>query len=190
MLTFSAVTASRHVSTNLNNLVPLPPKGSYNTGLTACKPSTLKELLGEPRETYGPECRPVTNPKLKARIVTKSVGPFRVTGLDVAVASLARVLDAIKRHDPDAYAQIGSAGMLCARLVRGSKKSVSNHAWGTAIDLTFGDEVDPRGDGKCQLGLLRVYKHFHAEGWYWGAGFPTEDAMHFELADETVRKLG
>ena len=178
------------MSNSLKALVPVPPKGSFNTGLTACKPSTLRRLLGEPREVYGPECRPVTNLSMKKRIVTKSVGPFRVTGLDVAVASLARVLEAVKRHDPEAYSQIGTAGMLCARFVRGSKKKVSNHAWGTAIDLTFGDEVDERGDHKCQLGLLRVYHHFHAEGWYWGAGFPTEDAMHFELAEETVGKLG
>jgi hypothetical protein len=145
-------------------------------------------LFGDPRELYGAECRPVTNPRLKRRILTQSVGPFRVTGLDVAVASLARVMAAVKRHDPAAHALIGTAGMLCARFVRGSKKTVSNHAWGTAIDLTFGDEVDERGDGKCQLGLLRVYRHFHAEGWYWGAGFPRGDAMHFELAEETVRK--
>jgi hypothetical protein len=36
---------------------------------------------------------------------------------------------------------------------------------------------------------LLVYPYFHAEGWFWGAEFPTEDAMHFELADETVAKL-
>jgi len=95
-------------------------------------------------------------------------------------------MDQIKRHDPEAYAQIGTAGMLCCRFVRGSKKSISNHSWGTAVDLTFGGEVDPRGDGKCQHGLVRVYRFFHAEGWFWGAGFSREDAMHFELADETV----
>lgn len=173
----------------LSQLVPLPPKGSYNTGLTACRPSTLKALFGSPMESYGPECRPVRNPALKRRIVTQSVGPFRVTGLDLAVASLKRVMEAIRIHAPEAYAQIGSAGMLCARLIRGSKTKVSNHSWGTAVDLTFAGELDERGDGKCQIGLLRVYPHFHAEGWFWGAGFPREDAMHFELADETVRRL-
>ena len=121
--------------------------------------------------------------------MTASVGPFRVTGLDIAVQSLARVMDSVRRHDPEVYAQLGTAGMLCCRFVRGSKTVLSNHSWGTAVDLTFGGEVDPRGDGKCQLGLLRVYRFFHQEGWYWGAGFPREDAMHFELADETVRGL-
>ncbi|MCC6402959.1 MAG: M15 family metallopeptidase [Fimbriimonadaceae bacterium] len=173
----------------LSRLVTAPPKGSYNTGLSACRPSTLRALLGEPRETYDQQCRPVTNRGLKSRIVTANVGSFRVTGLDVAVASLNRVMAEFRRADPVAFASVGTAGMLCARLVRGSQKSVSNHAWGTAIDLTFDGEVDPRGDGKVQAGLVRAYRYFHAEGWYWGAGFSREDAMHFELAEETVRRL-
>lgn len=177
------------VKTDLARLVPVPVKGSYNSGLSPARPSTLRRLLGLPREDFGPECRPVTNKALKARFVTRSVGPFRVTGLDVAVASLTRVMAVVKSADPEAYSQIGTAGMLCARFVRGSKRTPSNHSWGTAIDLTFGGEVDPRGDGKCQLGLLRVYPYFHAEGWYWGAGFSREDAMHFELADETLWRL-
>lgn len=177
------------VANDLSQLVALPASGSYNSGLSACRAATLRAALGSPRETWGAECRPVTNRALKSRIVTRSVGPFRVTGLDVAVESLVRVLERVKRYDPESYSQIGTAGMLCARLVRGSKQTVSNHAWGTAIDLTFGGQVDPRGDGKCQLGLLRVYRHFHEEGWFWGAGFPREDAMHFELAEETVKRL-
>jgi hypothetical protein len=189
-LTFTVRTDAPWVNAlPLSALVPAPGPGQVNSGLSACRPSTLRRLLGEPRDDYGPECRPVTNKALKARIVTRPVGPFRVTGLDVAVASLARVLEAVRQADPAAYASIGSAGMLCARLVRGSKRTVSNHAWGTAIDLTFDGELDPRGDGRVQVGLLRVYRHFRAEGWYWGVGFPREDAMHFELADETVRRF-
>lgn len=172
-----------------SRLVPCPPRGSFNSGLSACRPTTLRRLLGEPRETYDAQCRPVTNRALRARMVLASVGPFRVTGLDVAVASLQRVMAAFRAADPAAYAAVGTAGMLCARLVRGSQRTVSNHAWGTAVDLTFDGAVDPRGDGWVQLGLLRAYRHFHAEGWFWGAGFAREDAMHFELAEETVRRL-
>lgn len=172
-----------------SRLVPMPPRGSFNTQYSACRPSTLRRLLGEPRETYDAQCRPVTNRTLRARMVTASVGPFRVTGLDVAVASLTRVMASFRAADPAAYAAVGTAGMLCARLVRGSQRAVSNHAWGTAIDLTFDGQVDPRGDGMVQLGLLRAYRHFRAEGWYWGAGFPREDAMHFELAEQTVVRL-
>jgi len=109
------------------------------------------------------------------------------------VESLHRVFERIKNKD--VYEAVGTAGMLCCRLVRGSRRSVSNHSWGTAVDLTFphyltGENVvDPRGDGLVQRGCLDVYWAFHAEGWYWGAGFSREDAMHFELADETVRKM-
>ncbi|MBL8065040.1 MAG: M15 family metallopeptidase [Chthonomonadaceae bacterium] len=173
----------------LSKLVSLPSKSSFNTGLSPCKPVTLTRLLGSPRESLGTDCQPVTHRELKKRIVTKDVGPFKVTGLDVAVNSLQRVLQAAKAGDPEVYDQVKSAGMLCVRLVRGSRSKPSNHSWGTAIDLHFGSQVDGRQDGLCQVGLLRLYRFFHAEGWYWGAGFSKEDSMHFELADETVTRL-
>ncbi|MCW5939897.1 MAG: M15 family metallopeptidase [Fimbriimonadaceae bacterium] len=125
----------------------------------------------------------------RSRLVTADVGPFRVTGLDVAVDSLRKVMTAFRKADPEAYASVGTAGMLCARLVRGSAKTISNHSWGTAVDLTFDRRLDVMGDGMVQLGLLRVRPFFQAHGWYWGAGFAREDAMHFELAEETVRRL-
>lgn len=177
------------MKSDLSSLVDLPTKGSYNTDLSACKPSTLTKVFGRPREQFTSKCQPVTNKSYARRIVTASVGPFRVTGLDIAVASLTRVMDQVRLHDPEAYASVGTAGMLCCRLVRGSKTAISNHSWGTAIDLTFDGVLDRPNNGRCQLGLLRVYRHFHEEGWYWGAGFSREDAMHFELADETIRKL-
>ena len=177
------------MSMEFSQYVAHPHRLSFNTGLSAAKPSTLKRLLGLPRESFGSDCRPITNPGLKARINTQTFDHIRVTGLNVALDSLMRVFASIKTNDPEVFKQMGSAGMLCCRFVRGSKSALSSHSWGTAIDLTFRGEVDARGDGRCQLGLLRVYPHFHAEGWYWGAGFPREDAMHFELADETLKRL-
>lgn len=189
----AAPNARAHVSASnsqdLSQLTAAPPRSAINTGLLPCRPSTLRSLLGEPRKGYGQDCRPPTHPGLKAQIVTASVGPFRVTGHRAAVASLARVMDRIRTEEPEAYRQIGTAGMLCCRLVRGSTRSISNHSWGTAVDLKFNGRLDAMGDGKVQVGLLRVYRFFHAEGWYWGAGFRREDAMHFELADQTVRRL-
>ncbi|MCW5936747.1 MAG: M15 family metallopeptidase [Fimbriimonadaceae bacterium] len=115
---------------------------------------------------------------------------LRVRGLDVAVESLRGVFAMIRENERDAFEQIQTAGMLCCRYVRGSSRALSNHSWGTAIDLTFnGADVDRMGDERCQVGLLMVYKYFHAAGWYWGRGFSREDSMHFELADETVRRL-
>ena len=70
--------------------------------------------------------------------------------------------------------------MLCCRLMRGSANAISNHSWGTAIDLTLDGVLDQRGDDKVQFGLTLIAPIFNRHGWYWGAGFPTEDGMHFE----------
>jgi D-alanyl-D-alanine dipeptidase len=48
----------------------------------------------------------------------------------------------IAKEQPAVYAGLGSAGMLCCRLVRGSTTAISNHSWGTAIDLTLNGVLD------------------------------------------------
>jgi hypothetical protein len=83
---------------------------------------------------------------------------------------------------------LSSAGMLCCRAVRGSTTNWSNHSWGSAIDLKIDGQLDAMGDGYTQLGLLMCSKFFNAQGWYWGAGFSREDAMHFEASEELIRK--
>lgn len=165
-----------------------PSPASVNSGLSPLHQRTMIELIGAPRPQLCQDCMPPTNPRLKLKTVTKNVGPFRVTGHAAAVASLEKVFSAVKAKNPELYAMIGTAGMMCCRAVRGSKTSWSNHSWGFAIDLKIGGVLDDRGDNKCQRGLLDLYSFFHAEGWYWGTEFPTEDSMHFEVADETVRK--
>jgi hypothetical protein len=167
--------------------IPEPTPDSINTGLTNLRQATVMELFGAPSDRKAEDCGPVTNPRLKAKIVTQSVGPFRVTGHKAAVESLAGVLADVKAADPDLYGILGTAGMLCARKVRGGE-SWSNHSWGFAVDLTVGGKLDTRGDGFVQVGLMRLYPFFHKAGWWWGAEFPTEDGMHFEIADETIRK--
>ena len=77
-------------------------------------------------------------------------------------------------------ADLGTAGMLCCRLVRGSATAISNHSWGTAIDLTLDGVLDVYGDDKVQYGLTLIAPIFNRHGWYWGAAFRTEDGMHFE----------
>lgn len=166
----------------------MPAPQDINSGLHACRASTLRALLGEPRSSYGTDCRPVTGP-FRARVQTRDFGTFRASGLDTALESLAKVLARIKSADPELWEALGTEGMVCARRIRGSATAVSNHSWGTAIDLTVDGKTPERGDDKVMVGMLRAYPHFHAEGWYWGAEFPTEDDMHFELADETARRL-
>ncbi len=167
--------------------LPRPAAADINGGLSPLRLATQRQYLGNPRAKYGRDCQPVTNDKLKKRIITASVGPFRVTGFDLAVWSLRDVLADVYRVDPVLHDHLGTAGMLCCRLVRGSDTAISNHSYGMPVDLTVFGELDVRGDKKVQSALLDLYPTFHRHGWYWGAEYPTEDAMHFEPADETFR---
>ena len=120
--------------------------------------------------------------------LTKDVGPFRARGLAPALEALTAIFAEIKREQSEVYAGLGTAGMLCARLVRGSTSAISNHSWGTAIDLTLDGVLDRRGDDRVQVGLIAIAPIFNRHGWFWGAGFRTEDAMHFEASDELIRR--
>jgi hypothetical protein len=78
----------------LTKLVKVPT--NVNIGLNGTKNALILSLLGNPRSNYSADCKPVTNARLKARFKTKIVGPFRVTGFDLAVASLTDVMADIK----------------------------------------------------------------------------------------------
>lgn len=121
-------------------------------------------------------------------MVTKSVGPFRVTGFDLAVDLLASSLAVVKVKNPELYDALGTAGMLCCRHVRGVPGLLSNHALGMAIDFTIDGVLDPRGDGRVQRGLLDLYGVMKGFGWFWGAEFRIEDSMHMEVGGEAIRQ--
>lgn len=172
--------------TAITQLVSIP--SGINVGLSSAKQATMLALLGNPRNQYDDVCRAVTNPALRAMIELADVGPFRVRGLGPAVASLKTILGEVAVLQPDVAAGLGTQGMLCARLVRGTTtQAISNHSWGTAIDLTLNGVTDTRGDNLVQEGLTRIAPVFNRHGWFWGAGFRTEDAMHFEASDDLVR---
>jgi Putative peptidoglycan binding domain/D-alanyl-D-alanine carboxypeptidase len=173
--------------TAITRLVPIP--AGINVDVTSAHQATMLSLLGNPRGDYDAVCREVTNPTLKAMIQIADVGPFRVQGLRPAVASLKTVLAEIAVAEAEVAGGLGTAGMLCARLVRGTTtNAISNHSWGTAIDLTLDGILDARGDNLVQEGLTRIAPIFNRHGWFWGAGFRTEDAMHFEAGDALIRK--
>lgn len=159
----------------------------FNQGITQPRNAVMLEVLGQPRDSYGTDCQPVTNPRLRDLLDTREVGPIRVTMLRPALESLERVLGRLRENEPDIYAKIGTAGALCARLIRGSRSSISNHSWGTAIDLTLEGELDGFADGGTQLGLVILAEYFNEEGWFWGATYGREDSMHFEVGEETLR---
>lgn len=173
---------------SLNDLTNVP--ANMNAGVRSAKQQTMLALLGNPRSSYAVDCQPVTNPTLKGMIVLEDVGPFRVTGLKPAVDDLRAIFSSVKANNPNLYAVLGTAGMLCCRLVRGTQTgAISNHSWGTAIDMKINDELDRRGDGKVLQGLVELAPFFNKQGWFWGADFGTEDGMHFEVGDERIREF-
>jgi hypothetical protein len=172
--------------TNLTTLVAIP--AGINASVVNAKQMTMLSLLGNPRSNYSSACQEIENPALAAKVVRADVGPFKVRGLGPAVDSLRTIMSDVAVEAPPVFAALGTAGMLCARLVRGSTTGISNHSWGTAIDLTLDSVLDQRGDGRVQAGLTLIAPIFNRHGWFWGAGFATEDAMHFEVGDGLIRQ--
>jgi hypothetical protein len=170
----------------ITDLIPIP--SNINRQVSSAKQTTMLSALGNPRTQYDDTCREVTNPGMRALLATRDVGPFRATGLAPALDALTTIFSDVRRDDPEVFAALGTQGMLCARLVRGSATALSNHSWGTAIDLTLNGVLDQRGDDRVQVGLARIAPIFNQHGWFWGAGFRTEDAMHFEASDELIRR--
>lgn len=155
---------------------------NINQGLICPTPDFLTSLMGKPREQMSQTCQPVTNRTLATLIQKSNVGPFIVTGLRPAVNDLKQIMDKIKLDQPDVYAKLGTAGMLCCRLQRNSTTRISSHSWGTAIDLKLDGKLDVRGNSKVHYGLTLISPIFNSHGWFWGATFRTEDAMHFEVS--------
>ncbi|KAL1923854.1 uncharacterized protein VTP21DRAFT_8834 [Calcarisporiella thermophila] len=172
-----------------SKLVPLPGNLGVQNGLTYCPPNIITSILGTPC-TLKPDCSPVTNPKVKRLLVTGKVGHITLYGLKPAIEAAVRALVNVQKEKPDLFKALGYSGMLCCRLIRGSSTSPSNHSWGTAIDFNINGKLDPRGDGKTQQGMLELYPYFNKEGFYWGGGFSSasEDSMHFEVAEQTLRR--
>ena len=169
-------------------VVNLAGRRTNNEGINVPNPSFQIATFGMPRETLSDDCEPMTNPKLKAMLVTEDVGPIRVSMLKPAVDSMRNVFEKIKATDADLYARINTAGALCVRRIRGSQNSVSSHSFGLAVDLNIDGVLDTLGDGKTQLGLTILADFFQAEGWFWGASFSREDSMHFEVSKEMITK--
>ena len=171
---------------SLDSIVPI------NVGLTSPSESTMISLLGRPDGVTGTSCE---NEKASATVerllVLDSIGPFRVTGLKPAVESLKTIMAEAKTQEPDLWGALKSAGMLCVRLRKPTDGSIStklsNHSWGTAIDVMVDGVADQKRDRMVQRGIAILIPIFNKAGWYAGAGFSTaEDDMHFEVATETL----
>jgi hypothetical protein len=179
-------------------LAPIPNKTGLNPGLAAADVALLSSVMGAP-DLSGVDCSKCHNElataEMQQRFELRDVGPFSVTGHKAALDSLERVLAQVKAEQPELYAQMKTAGMLCVRWRKKASTGkcfapASVHSYGIAVDIYFGKTADFKADGKCARGLVALYPYFHAAGWYWGAAFETnEDPMHFELAEETLEEL-
>ena len=162
-------------------------KERFNKAISQPKNSFMLESLGQPREDYSTDCQGVSNPRLKAALETREIANFKLTMLRPALDSVQRIIQRLKDEEPEIYAALGTAGAMCARFIRGSTTSISNHSWGAAVDLTLEGNLDAMGDGGTQFGLVILAEFFNDEGWYWGAGYGREDSMHFEVGEELLR---
>ena len=171
-----------------SQLVPVPDRATVNIGVSPCPTSLLVARFGAPRSELTDECQATTSLFWRDRMVAESVGPFRVRGHHKAVAVFRDAFAALRARAPELYARVGSMGMLCVRHVRGRPGVLSNHGLGMALDVTIDGQLDVRGDDRVQRGLLTIHDVFTTFGIYWGAGFRTEDAMHFEIGADVVKQ--
>lgn len=181
--------ASGTQDTRWLNEVPVPSRETTGSvDLRYASQEDLSRLLGVPHSAPGPNCQRPENARLLALVESRPVGPLTVTLIKPALDSLERVLAGVKQDQPDLYNDIGTAGGLCVRLVRGSTNRFSNHSWGTSIDLTVGGQLPAFGKETVPEGMAELAKHFAKEGWVWGGHFPRPDSMHFEVSIEKLEE--
>ncbi len=76
------------------------------------------------------------------------------------------------------------AGAFVPRFVRGSRKTLSNHAFGSAFDINVA--WNPLGALPALIGqkgsVRELVKIANDNGFYWGGHFTRLDGMHFEIA--------
>ena len=169
-------------------VVLVADRRNLNKGLTVPTPTYMISTFGSPRDGLSDTCQDMTNPRLAALLEDQLVGPVKVKMLRPAIESLQTVLNNIQQADPELYARINTSGSLCVRFIRGSTTAVSNHSFGTAVDLNIDGILDTLGDGRTQLGLTIMSDFFNAEGWVWGAAYGREDSMHFEVSREKLEE--
>lgn len=76
------------------------------------------------------------------------------------------------------------SGSYVPRFIRGNKKKLSNHAFGTAFDINYewnklGAEPALSGRKGSVRDLVDIANEL---GFYWGGHFSRQDGMHFEIA--------
>lgn len=182
------------MATNLTDSVPISSIQNLNSHLTSAHSSTMKQILGAPAEPLVQNaCRNgQCSVLVRALVQTRQITPkFKLTGIKPALDSIDRVVAAVKVSHGDLIDGLGTEGMLCVRHKKPTNGAFStdpsNHSWGTAVDFKFGNGEAPANTGmKVPRWVAILVPFFNAEGWFSGISF--HDTMHFEVADETIRK--
>lgn len=170
-----------------------PVSRPASPSLSPLPAEALLAAFGAPVENPTDSCAAPTNSFLRGQLASADLGLFRVNMLKAAVDSLRDVLAQIEAEEPELYHQLAFFGSLCVRLVRGSGSQLSNHSFGTAIDL--GSRVHGyaglgagRTDNATQF-AERIAPFFERAGWYWGGRNRLTEPGHFELSRELFERL-
>ncbi len=186
-----------------------PPK---NPGLTSAPGSLMQTKCGTIAFKHNPvsgnpENIDITNNFVADNITTIDIPELKdcVVPVDSGVTKTDGPIRFNKRHTDrlkTLFAEWNRAGLadriltfdggFNARLIRGATSAtvanLSNHAWGTAFDINANwnqRKTVPAqmGDRGCVRELVGIA---HANGFYWGGHFSTQDGMHFEVAAESL----
>jgi hypothetical protein len=171
-----------------------------NKGLASATQETMISFLGSPLMPLTTSDQPSkASPVVKQLTQTCKVSlHVVVTAIKPALESLERVLKAAfaqelsqEHGNHDLESVLGTEGMLVVRLRRPTSgnpsKKISNHAWGTAIDMKITGHSAPANTGHTIPRFIAILlPFFNKEGWYSGISF--QDTMHFEVAEGTIRE--
>ncbi|HXO71612.1 MAG TPA: M15 family metallopeptidase [Bradyrhizobium sp.] len=174
--------------------VPIHSILPINVGLSPAQEATMISILGSPSIPLTTDCQNgKASAKVKALQETRQITPvFKLTGIKPALDSIQTVLAKVFAEAPGLEAVLSTEGMLCVRRRKptsgGVSKKLSNHSWGTAIDFKIvGFEAPGNTKQNVPKFIALMIPHFNEEGWLSGIAF--NDSMHFEIADETVKKM-
>jgi len=179
--------------TSLTDPVPISSIANLNAGLRSAHSSTMIAVLGAPQEPLDQhtckngQASPAVTRLLETRQINQN---FRLTGIRPALDSVQKIIAKVRQANSALVSALDTEGMICVRHKKPTNGAFSddpsNHSWGTAVDfkLRGGEAPGATGTTVPQWVALLV-PFFNAEGWYSGISFA--DAMHFEVADGTIR---
>lgn len=176
-----------------NDLIPISSVPDINKGLSSPSLQTMIDALGRPREPLDVSCRnDQASPVVKRLLETRRMTPkFRLTGIKPALDSVEGVLAKVKEANPELIEQLSTVGMTCVRHKKPPhgppSNEPSNHSWGTAIDFNLIGHSAPKNTRpNVPRWVAMMIPFFNEAGWFSGIAF--DDAMHFEVATETIHQ--